>query len=194
MSKALFARWVSIVGHPFLLTPLFVLIPIWGQNAASALRNAGVVAAVVVVPLGILIWQRRRTGRWKTVDASERSERPILYRSIFVVLPLLAAYYRFVAPSPIGFQRSMAILLMVGVASALNPWIKLSLHLAFAGFFGLALAGIHLAYGLPILLLIPFLAWSRLELSRHTKLEVIGGLALGLVAACILLYFWPQGA
>jgi len=176
------------------LTPLFVLIPIWGQNASSAFRNAGVVAAVVVIPLGILIWQRRRTGRWKTVDASERSERPILYRSMLVVLLLLAAYFRFIEPSPIGFQRSVAVLLMVGVASALNPWIKLSLHLAFAGFFGLTLAGIHLGYGLPLLLLIPFLVWSRLELSRHTKLEVFGGLALGLVAACTLLHFWPKAA
>jgi hypothetical protein len=189
VNKVLFARWVSILGHPFILTLLFVLVPIWGQSAAGALRNAGIVAAVAVVPMGVLIWQRRRTGRWKTVDASERSERPILYRSMFVVLLLLAAYYRFVEPSPIGFQRSVAILLMVGVAYALNRWIKLSLHLAFAGFFGLALAGIHLGYGLPILLLIPFLVWSRLELSRHTNLEVVGGLALGLVAAGILLYF-----
>jgi hypothetical protein len=194
VNKVLFARWVSILGHPFLLTPLFVLIPIWGQNASSALRNAGVVAAVVIIPLGILIWQRRRTGRWKTVDASERSERPILYRSMLVVLLLLAAYYRFVEPSPIGFQRSLAILLIVGVASALNAWIKLSLHLAFAGFFGITLAAIHLGYGLPILLLIPFLFWSRLVLSRHTKLEVGGGLALGLAAACALLCFWPQEA
>jgi membrane-associated phospholipid phosphatase len=62
------------------------------------------------------------------------------------------------------------------------------LHLAFAGFSGLILARVHPGYGLAILVFIPLLAWSRLALLRHTFSEVIGGFALGLIAASIMLW------
>ncbi len=178
---------MSIVGHPFILTPLLVLLPLWQRSHAYAVHLTSVVVAVVLIPLGLLIWQRRASGRWETVDASTRSDRPILYFSVFVVMLLLMGYSRFVAHPPMGIQRIVAITLMFGVAALLNRWIKLSLHLAFACFSGLVLASVHLGYGLPILLLVPLLAWSRLVLLRHTIPEIIGGSLLGLVTACIML-------
>jgi membrane-associated phospholipid phosphatase len=107
---------------------------------------------------------------------------------VFVVLLLLSLYFHFVERSPVLVRGNAVIALMLGAAAALNRWIKLSLHLAFAGFGGLILASVHLGYGLPIFMFIPLLAWSRLALSRHTFPEVIGGFALGLIAATILLW------
>jgi hypothetical protein len=187
IDKVMVARWVSIVGHPFILTVPLVLLPVWPRSHARAMHITGVIVAVVLIPLGLLIWQRRASGRWETVDASRRSDRPILYFSVFAVMLLLMGYFRFVAQPPIGIQRTVAIALMFGVAALLNRWIKLSLHLAFACFSGLVLASVHLGYGLPILLLVPLLAWSRLVLLRHTIPEIIGGGLLGLITACMML-------
>jgi len=140
---------------------------------------------VVLAPIGLLTWLCVRTGRWKTVDASERSERPTLYMTVLGALLVLAAYYEY-SGNP-AVTLIVFIILMFGVALALNRWIKFSLHLAFVGFYGLVLVRIQLGYGLPLLLLIPFVAWSRLVLLRHNVREVLSGLILGLSAAILFL-------
>lgn len=188
MSKTIIARVVSTVGHPFSFVVLLMLLPFWLRGEAGALRIIGIVMVAGLLPLGLFMWRRYASGKWLTIDASARRDRPILYLAVFVVLVPFGAYFLFVEQSSILARGCGVIALMLGVAAALNRWIKLSLHLAFAGFTGLILARIRLGYALPIGLFIPLLAWSRLTLLRHTLPEVIGGFALGLVAAGIMLW------
>jgi hypothetical protein len=190
MSKITFARWVSIIGHPFTFLVLLVFLAYWLRSETGVLQAAGFVVSVGLVPLGLFMWKRVASGRWQTVDASARTDRPVLYiASLAVCLPLIL-YFHFVAQVPLVVRGGAVIGLMLGVAAVLNRWIKLSLHLAFACFYGLILARIRLTYSMPMGLFIPLLAWSRLTLSRHTPSEVIGGSALGLVGASIVSCLW----
>lgn len=182
-----------MVGHPFAMIVLLVLLLSWTRNAAAALRITGFVAVVGAIPVGLLIWRRSTCRQRPAVDASVRTDRPLLYFSLFAVLLLAALYFHFVEHSAFLVQGSTVTALMLAVAAALNRWLKLSLHLAFAGYSGLILTGIHLGYGLPILIFSPLLAWSRLVLLRHSLPEVIGGSALGLMAAGFMLWLWPPG-
>ena len=193
MNKTKIARLVSIVGHPFVMIVLLVMLLSWNMEPAAALRITGFVAAMGLIPTGWLVWWRSSSRRSQTADASLPPARLILYFSVFAVLLLSSVYFHFVEHLAFLVRGSIVTALMVAVAAVLNRWIRLSLHLAFAVYSGLVLAKIHFGYGLPILLLAPLLAWSRLVLLRHTLPEVIGGSVLGLGAAAILIGLWPQG-
>jgi membrane-associated phospholipid phosphatase len=80
-------------------------------------------------------------------------------------------------------RGSIVSAVMLMLTAALNHRIKISLHLTFACFCGILLARVRLSYGLPVLLLIPALIWSRVVLSRHGLPETLCGLILGLFGA-----------
>ncbi len=191
MNKTKIARLVSLAGHPFVMIVLLVLLLSWTLDRAAAWRITGFVAAIGLIPTGLLLWRRSTARRRQTTQASAPNDRTILYLSLFVVLLLSSVYFHFVEHSAFLVRGSAVTALMAAVAAGFNRWIRLSLHLAFAVYCGLILAKIHPGYGLPILILAPLLAWSRLTLLRHTLPEVIGGAALGLGAAGILIWFWP---
>jgi membrane-associated phospholipid phosphatase len=193
MNKTKIARWVSIAGHPFVMIVLLVLLLSWALEPAGALRITAFVVAMGLIPMGWLVWRGSSSRRNQTAAASQSSARPMLYLSLVTVLLLSAAYFHFVEHSAFLARGSGVTALMVVVAAAVNPWLRLSLHLTFAVYSGLILASIHLGEGLPILLMTPLLAWSRLVLLRHTLPEVIGGSVLGFGAATFLLCLWPPG-
>ncbi len=193
MNKTKIARVVSMVGHPFVMIVLLVLVLSWTMDRAAAWRITGFVAVMGLIPIGVLRWRRFPSRRKQTTEASASTDRPILYFSLFAVLLLSSVYFHFVEHSAFLVRGTAVTALMSGAAAVVNRWIRLSLHLAFAVYSGLILARIHPGYGLPILILAPWLAWSRLVLLRHTLPEVLGGSVLGLGAAGIFIWFWPQG-
>lgn len=172
---------------------LLVLLLSWVMDPAGAWRITGFVAVMGLIPTGWLAWRsfaRERVLQGNSSgDASLSSARPILYLTMLTVLLLSSAYFQFVEHSAFLVRGSLVTATMVAVAAMLNRWLRLSLHVAFAVYSGLILTHIQPACGLPILLLAPVLAWSRLVLLRHTLPEVIGGSILGLVSAVILTGF-----
>ena len=185
--KILVARYISIVGHPFVLLPLLIFLPRFQNDSGGALRVVLIFVGIVLIPLAFLIWRCRTTGQWRTVDASDKGDRPALYKASFLVLLVVSAYFYLVEKDPILARGCIVATGMVLLAAALNRWIKISLHVTFACFCGVLLAKVRLSFGLPVLLFVPALIWSRLVLSRHVLSEAIGGVVLGLLGAGCLL-------
>jgi hypothetical protein len=188
MNKLTLARLISIIGHPFAFIVLLLSLPFWRKGDTSALRIAGLVAVVGLVPLGLFMRQRFLSGRWQTVDASAPKDRPVAFVAAFAVLVPFTLYFHFVERSAILVRGSLVLAGMMLVAAILNRWIKISGHLAFAAFSAVILARIGLAYGVVVGLFIPVLAWSRVVLGRHTYSEVLAGCILGLVAGGFMLW------
>ena len=178
-----FARWTSILLHPFAVFAALALIAAWRMDPASLPRTAiGMAVAVAIVWAFVL--QRRKSGRWGTVDASDRRERPVLYA---LALAVSLGYWLWLggrhSATSNGVLGSVAMLCVAGIA---NRWIKLSLHMASLAFSGMALLALWPPAGFIALVLLPLLAWSRLRMARHTVPEVIGGSLLGLLAGIAL--------
>lgn len=176
-STSAVARWVSILLHPFAVFAVLSLVAAWTLDPSSLPRTAiGIGVAVAIVWAFVL--QRRRSGRWGTVDASDRRERPMLYA---LVLAVALAYWLWLGgrASPTG-QGVIAVIAMLCVAGIANRWIKLSLHMASLAFACMALLPMLPVAGIVALALLPVLGWSRLRMARHTLPEVIGGAGLGL--------------
>jgi hypothetical protein len=181
------ARFISIVAHPFVLLTLLVFLPRFQNDAGGAFRTTLIFVGIVLVPMALLIWRAVASGRWATVDASDRADRPLLYGVSVVVLIAAIAYFYFVERSSALVRGSFVAAAMLMLAAMLNRRIKISLHLTFACFCGVLLIRVRLSYGLPVLLLIPALIWARVVLSRHVFPETICGLILGLSGATVFL-------
>ena len=177
------ARWTSILLHPFAVFAALSMLAAWRLEPSSLPRTAvGILVAVGIVWAFVL--QRRRSGRWGTVDASERRERPLLYA---LALLVAAGYWWWLGgrASATG-QGVVAVIALLCVAGIANRWIKLSLHMASLAFAGAAMLSLWLPGGIAALVALPLLGWSRLRMARHTFPEVLGGSALGLLVGVSL--------
>jgi hypothetical protein len=157
------------------------------MGPANALQPLGVVALAVLLPLGIFMYRRVRSGRWGSVDASLAAERPALF---LLSLALVVGLGAFVALSPrLGFlsRGIVSVLFLLSVAAFLNRWIKASLHVAFAAYSGTVLLRLALPVGLGMLAFLPALAWARLAMHRHTFAEICAGCAIGAAVGVLTL-------
>jgi hypothetical protein len=181
------ARWISILAHPFVLTALLVAVA-GARTNAGALRAVLLVVGATILPVSILIAIQVRRGRWSDPDASDPAQRPLLFVLALVLQAALLGWLLLYDPSSFLIRGVVATLAMVAAAAGLIRWIKVSLHMAFAGLVATALALLGSPAGYAVFGIIPLLAWSRLTLSRHRPAEVALGLALGIAAGFALVY------
>lgn len=174
------ARWVSIVGHPFVLIVLLTAVATAKRQGGKVAANAvAFVIAAAILPIGMFMYRQVKTGRWGTVDASRRSERPALFALMLALLVVLGLFLRGLPNLALLSSGLIAAAAILIVAFALNTWIKTSMHMAFASWVAVTLLVIAWPLGLAVLIALPLLGWSRLAMRRHTLAEVIVGAVLG---------------
>ena len=173
MNELRFARIISAVAHPFVLTPLTVAL------ATGNLRWTAIIAGVTLLPIiAVLIWNVRR-GVWSDFDVSRRDQRSGLYW-LAIPLLLLAA---FLIDAPPAFTRGMlavGVILVIGLAG--NRFLKTSLHMMFGAYSAVILLRLSPWSALVMLPVVLALAWSRWRLKRHTLPEITFGTLLGAAA------------
>ncbi len=168
---------VSVLLHPFAVFVTLALIAAWRLEPASLGRTAAGIAVAVAI-VWVYVLQRRRSGRWHTVDASRPQERPALY---LLALVVAGAYWWWLGGrGSAASDGVLSVVAMLCIAGLANRWIKLSLHMASLAFAGVALLGMLPAAGVTALALLPLLGWSRLRLARHVLTEVVLGALLGM--------------
>jgi len=178
------ARWVSIIGHPFVLVPLTTLYAVSRKSGlGTAAGSAGAVALAAVAPVLALVAIGVRRSAWSDHDVSDREQRRGFYRALFVVLPAGSIALWLLQPTlRSGIVATWGLIL---ASMAANRFVKSSLHVAFAAFCAASVplpAAGAVAAGLAVIAI----AWSRLALRRHTLVEVALGAALGTVAGLSL--------
>ena len=185
------ARMMSIVGHPFVVIPGAVAALALHESASSAAMIVSMLCGIAGVVLAFSFWQVRR-GQWQHIDASQRAERRSLNFFLAIVLFLGAAiaFYQMRGPGlPLGLLLSG---MLIVASMLLSPWVKLSLHAAFAAFAVLLLWPLQLWYLALASAAAAGICWSRVKLGRHTVAEVLGGSLLGgLCGACFWLVLRP---
>lgn len=179
-SQVKVARWISVIGHPFLLMPLLTgIIAFHILPPREALVAELVALGVVIIPAGLYTIFRVRRGTWGDLDVSNQQERTQFYGillPLLLVLTVIAWLAEVPRSIPLG---SFAIILLVGAGSIINKWIKVSLHTAFGIFVAITLYLIHPRTAAIAFALACLVAWSRVILKRHTTGEVLLGGILG---------------
>jgi membrane-associated phospholipid phosphatase len=185
------AGWVSVAAHPFVLIPALVAV-VTARSLPP--REAAVVVALVVVgsilPMLWIIVRRVRSGAWTDHDVSVREQRTGMYPAALAIsaATVLLLYLSGTARSVL--QGTVAVFLLIALSSLINLRLKISLHTGFAAFTAVSLLSMSRPMGIAGAVIALAVAWSRLELRRHTFAEVVGGALLGAgIGAALLL--WP---
>jgi membrane-associated phospholipid phosphatase len=188
---AQFARTISWIGHPLVFVTISVAIVVTTQLASRAAIPILVALFLsVIVPTAILLVAGVRSGRWQDADVSVREERKRFYPWA-IPFSALGALITWLIRAPFFVVRGGLVTLALFVVAAItNFWLKISLHTLFAAYCTVILFRISAVCGTIALILAVLVSWSRLFLSRHTLVEVVAGVGLGLGGG-IVAAWWP---
>jgi hypothetical protein len=180
------ARWVSILAHPFIMVSLLVAVPTLRQSSGNAVRSGFVVVMAVVIPVALLMFYQVLRGRWADVDASNPSERPLLFVVAFGSLVAALGWLLLNDRQSFLLRGMLVVVAFLCIAALLTRWVKLSLHVSFAALTATTLSLLGSPVGFALIAVIPVLCWSRIALGRHHTHELIVGLVLGFLTGVVL--------
>jgi membrane-associated phospholipid phosphatase len=181
-----FARLISWIGHPLVFVSASVAVVVGTQlDSRTGLPILLALVLSTLVPTAILLLAGVRSGRWSDSDVSIRKERQRFFPWAvpFSVAGVVAMWWMR-APGYI-IRGGLATLALFIVSWMLNFGLKLSLHALFAFYCAIILFRIGLIWGAIALVLAILVAWSRLFLRRHTWIELIAGIMLGLIGGLV---------
>jgi membrane-associated phospholipid phosphatase len=182
------AKIISVIGHPFVLLTLTVLIAALSNAPLErALTIGAATVLLTVVPLLFIIRRKVSAGKWSDHDVSDAAQRRSFYPLALAVTALAALIFYL-----LGFPRGLLVGISIAfalqiVAMLINRRSKISLHMIFAVYFAAALVAVGGWIGAAFLLLAALVGWSRVRLGRHTAAQVVSGACLGAAAGIIFL-------
>ena len=186
-----FARWLSSTVTPPLCAVVAAAVAASHVGSAEAWLWAGAFAALgVVVPTGYIIHLYRR-GRVSDLHLNRREERTRPLIVAVVASGGAAALLWSAAAPPLLLAIAAVQLLQTLLFLAVTLRWKISAHCA--GTAGLAAVcwWVHGGVALPVLVLLPAMAWARVILQRHTVAQTAAGTAAGLVLWLLALAVLP---
>jgi hypothetical protein len=186
------ANIISIIGHPLLTIPIFVIMVLFKyEDLQRAFLISILILCGVFIPLTIKMYIGSRKGTYTNFDISDKGERQNWYVIVLILLFILTSIL-FLTNQPRGIKyNALFFFLLLFIAKMGNYFVKTSLHVSLNIFLSFLMMQINLMYGLSFLGFVFVIAWSRLILKRHTLKEIIYGGLNGL-AIGVLSFVTPQ--
>ena len=182
------ATFISIIGHPLLTIPLFILIVLFGnEDSSRAAPISFLIIGCVFIPVTIRLYIKSRNGSYTNFDVSDKIQRRSLY--LFVVPLLLIVTIILFATNQ---SRNLCLgvlfaLLLLILSQAINYFVKSSLHVSLNIYLSALIFTVNFKAGVAALLFTGLISWSRVKLGRHSVKEVLFGLLIGTIISLILL-------
>jgi len=185
------ARAISLVGHPFLVAPcaLYVLLWLDQKDPWIAARWTLLCAGMVLAPA--LLYLRRKLVRKEFTDAdvSVREHRFGFYLFGGSCMLACAAVLILLHAPRLLLAGMVTSLFALGMAVFLNRyWTKVSIHAGTLSGIAAALATFDWRLSMPVLLLALLVSWSRIRLGRHSAVQLLAGVLLGLISVALLFH------
>lgn len=184
------ANLLSIIGHPLLTIPLFILIVLFGSEGfPKAVLNSSLIIGCVFIPLILWMYLKSKNGSYTNFDVSDRTQRKSLFR---FAIPLLSVVTIILFTTHQSKNLCMSVLfalILLIVSQVINLFVKSSLHVSFNSYLASLIFTVNYKIGIVALLFTGLLMWSRVKLGRHTLKEVLFGLVVGIVISFTLLIF-----
>lgn len=182
------ARYVSNTFSPPIIAFTAAIITAFAIDSESAWLWTFIYAGLAIVLPTIYIFTLVSRGAVSDFHLNKRKERtkPLIIISLNTALVLLILLIG-------GAPRLILILMVTGIVQLLTllaitlRW-KISGHCTAVA--GLAIYAFAL-FGelfLPLMLIVPLTAWSRIKLKRHTLAQTIAGATLGITTVLVILY------
>ncbi len=179
--KKRIANLTSNVFSPFLIALALILLVSFEATTcvSDAIKWSLLPTALNILPIFLFAVYLVRHNRLDSIFASVRKQRTVIY-VLAVIFASVSCITLLVLKVPL-MLLALCVAGFSGIAvfTCINLWWKISLHTAFVT------AGITLLFILygsistAFTLLIPFVAWSRIELGHHSLAQVVIGALLG---------------
>jgi membrane-associated phospholipid phosphatase len=183
------ATIISWAAHPVVTLPLFAVYALFrNEPREKAIQLSAMVVGVVFLPLILKTLYGARRGRYTNLDVSNREQRKKWYWLPNLLLLSLTVYF-FLTPQRADLRYAFLFAwLLMQTSQLVNFRLKTSLHVGFHAYFVCLLYNLLPQWGIFALFTIPFMAWSRVTLGRHSLAEVSCGALLGLLAGGTFLW------
>jgi membrane-associated phospholipid phosphatase len=186
--RHVFARWVSAIIHPiaFPLLTLGVVTYIATASFVETSRWLLLAVALTSLPVAVLVGIQVLRGRWTDLDVSVRRQRYALYPfGLVCLLALIFIYAHFGAPV-IAIRTMSAFAIANTVDAGINFFYKVSAHATGAAACATMLwLGATPVWGIVASCAALLVGWSRVELGRHSRGQVLLGWAVGVASSVI---------
>jgi len=184
------ANLTSDILNPFLVSLVIILLLSFASvpGTLEALKWALISMALSVLPVFAVVIYLVRSGRLDTVFTNVRGQRTKIY--------LLAGLCAAVGCIILTYLRAPSILLAAFIAGlsaivvfmCINLWWKISLHTAFIAASATVLVMLYGWIAVVTVVLVPLMAWARVELERHSLAQVATGALLAAIIVVVVFY------
>lgn len=180
------ARLTSIIVNPFLVNTTLLLIISFksADSTAEGVKWFLISVAVSTVPIFIIVLFLVRHNRVDSLFINVRTQRNKVYVLSSILMGIACAVLFFLK-APVMLIALFVAILLTGLAFAgVNRWWKISIHVASIA---AAVTALVIIYGVVVagtILLVPLVAWARVEMEHHSLAQVLAG---GLLSSLILL-------
>jgi membrane-associated phospholipid phosphatase len=187
--KEKIATYISVIGHPLLTIPLFVITALFSLNDfQSALSMSLLIVGGIFVPLTIKTYLGYKKGTYTNFDVSNQAERQSWY-SLPLVLLLIVTVVLFATHQPKALKwNTLYAFILLLTSQLINFSIKSSLHVSCNIFLSFLMLSINWTMGISFLAFVVLVAWSRLILKRHTFKEILAGTIIGFIIGLLSLF------
>lgn len=186
LNKSLLAKCVSNATHPFLTVTVALLFAALSWSKSQWLETFVVSESTIVILPALFVYKGIVAGKYDSIDISNRSKRgmPIIFSLMTASLNLI---YLLITNSSVKFilfyLEGVVLVITVALLTAIT---KVSVHLAlFSGIITSFSMLLDWRYS-ALYLLLPLIAWARIQVKAHTLFQVVLGSFTGIVACLVM--------
>lgn len=186
------AKLVSNILNPFLVSLVIILLLSFESTRSplDALRWSAILVAISLVPVYSVMVYFSRTGRLGShfIDVSKQRTKIYLLAGICALVGCIILIY-LEAPL-ILLATFVAGLSATVIFMGINLWWKISLHAAFIAASITLLVILYGSLGIVAVMLLPLVAWARVELGHHSLAQVTIGAFLAALIVVVVFYLF----
>ena len=175
------AKLTSNIFNPFLIGLVIILLVSVEVTISvfDAIKWSLVLILLSILPIFIFTVYLVRHNRLDGIFASTRHQRIRIYAPM-AILASVSCIILFALQAPLMLlSLSIAGLAGTVVFMCINHWRKISLHTAFITAMVTILFILYGFVAMASIVLIPLVAWSRIELGHHSLAQIVTGALLG---------------
>ncbi len=190
MNREKTAHFISTIGHPMLTIPAFIITMLFlNESFEKAIWISLLIIAGIFIPMFFKMFRGAKSGKYTNFDISDQKQRKSFYPFVLILmLSVICILYFTHQPDYIVKSMFFGFLLIL-VNYLLNFFLKVSLHVSLTIFLGFLIFPIQPILGILTFLFSLLMAWSRLELKRHTQIEIVFGILIGTLIGSLYLFF-----
>jgi len=187
------SRLTSSILNPFLVSFIIIVLLAFKSAASTtdAIKWALISIVLSVLPVFIVVVYLVRRKKLNNIFANPREQR----HGIYILASVLGAIgcgvlWWFGAPELLAVTFTAGLIAIV-IFTTINYFWKISLHTAFMAAAVVVLIMVYGAAAAWTFVLLPLVAWARMELKQHSWAQLAAGAILALII--VVGVFWGFG-